>query len=125
MAAINRFEEIEAWRDARKLVKQIYQACQNDRLSRDFGLRDQMQRAAVSIMANIAEGHGRRGDQEFIQYLKVARGSCSETLSHAYVAKDLQMIPETEFEELQNQLNMIGKKLSGLINYLRNQTSRK
>ena len=70
-------------------------------------------------MANIAEGHGRRGDQEFIQYLKTARGSCSETLSHAYVAVDMGMIEKTEFETVSELANKTGKKLSGLIRYLR------
>jgi len=70
-------------------------------------------------MANIAEGHGRRGDQEFIQYLKTARGSCSETLSHAYVALDMGMIDKSQFESVSKLANKTGNKVSGLIRYLR------
>ena len=106
-------------KSARELVKQVYGMCAESALGRDFGLRDQIQRSAVSITANIAEGHGRRGDQEFIQYLKPARGSCSETLSHAYVAMDMGMIGEAQFETVSELANKTGNKISGLIRYLR------
>ena len=119
MTSARRFEDLEAWQSARELVKTVYGLCGETALGRDFGLRDQIQRSAVSVMANIAEGHGRRGDQEFIQYLKTARGSCSETLSHAYVAVDMGMIEKTEFETVSELANKTGKKLSGLIRYLR------
>lgn len=119
MAAIRKFEDLEAWQGARELVKAVYGLCAETALGRDFGLRDQIQRSAVSVMANIAEGHGRRGDQEFIQYLKTARGSCSETLSHAYVAMDMGMIEKTHFDTISELANKTGNKLSGLIRYLR------
>ena len=117
--SVRKFEDLEAWQDARALVKCVYSLCSETALGRDFGLRDQIQRSAVSVMANIAEGHGRRGDQEFIQYLKTARGSCSETLSHAYVAMDMGMIEKDSFETLRELANKTGNKLSGLIRYLR------
>ena len=119
MSSVRKFEDLEAWQDARALVKCVYSLCSETELGRDFGLRDQIQRSAVSVMANIAEGHGRRGDQEFIQYLKTARGSCSETLSHAYVALDMGMIEKDHFETLSELANKTGNKLSGLIRYLR------
>ena len=119
MASVRKFEDLEAWQHACELVKAIYSLCADTTLRRDFGLRNQIQRSAVSVMANIAEGHGRRGDQEFIQYLKTARGSCSETLSHAYVALDMGMIENAQFEVVSELANKTGNKLSGLIRYLR------
>lgn len=119
MASVGSFQELEAWQDARALVRMVYSAGAQSGFSRDYGLRSQIQRSAVSIMANIAEGHGRRGDKESIQFLKIARGSCSETLSHAYVAKDLGMLTEAQFEELRKQSTKTGNKISGLIRYLR------
>lgn len=119
MSSIRKFEDLEAWQTARELVKTVYGLCAETGLGRDFGLRDQIQRSSVSVMANIAEGHGRRGDQEFIQYLKIARGSCSETLSHAYVAMDIGMIEKAQFEAISEFANKTGNKLSGLIRYLR------
>ena len=104
--SVTRFEDLKAWQSARELTRQVYELCRNTRLGRDFGLRDQIQRSAVSVMANIAEGHGRRGDQEFIQYLKTARGSSSETLSHAYVAMDMEMIEKAEFEAVSDLGNL-------------------
>lgn len=70
-------------------------------------------------MANIAEGHGRRGDREFIQHLKIARGSCPETLSHAYAALDIGMIQQHDFERVHNLTETVGTKLFGLIRSLR------
>ena len=97
---ISRFEDIEAWQTARLLVGDVYRLTGQGKLKTDFGLRDQLQRAAVSIMANIAEGFGRRGRQEFIQFLKIARGSCSEVESHLYVALDAHLLSEPDFQAL-------------------------
>ena len=97
----------------------IYRACSTTPLGKDFALRNQVIRSAVSIMANVAEGHGRRGDQEFIQFLKIARGSCSETLSHMYIASDMQMIDQATFNDIRAQANKTGNKISALIRYLR------
>ena len=120
MAAIQRFEDIEGWQTARRLAGEVYAATRNGSLARDFGLRDQLQRAAVSIMANIAEGFGRRGRQEFIQFLKIARGSCSEVESHLYVALDAKLIEKSGFDRLKSQAESTGRKLSAFIRYLSN-----
>src|SRR6056297_754940 len=119
MVAITKFEDIEAWQVARTLAGNVYKLTGKGHLSRDFGLRDQLQRSAVSIMANIAEGFGRRGRQEFIQFLRIARGSCSEVESHLYVALDAKLIAQADFERLKNAAEATGRKISGFISYLR------
>lgn len=123
MASITRFQDIKAWQEARQLVSTIYQASQSGKLARDFGLKDQLQRSAVSIMANIAEGFGRRGRQEFVQFLKIARGSCAEVQSHLYVALDSGSIDESTFQDLQARSETVGRKISAFINHLKKDTS--
>lgn len=118
MASITRFQDIRAWQEARLLVTAIYQASQSGKLARDFGLKDQLQRSAVSIMANIAEGFGRRGRQEFVQFLRIARGSCSEVQSHLYVALDSGAIDELTFQDLQARSETVGRRISAFIAHL-------
>ncbi len=86
MASAQRFEDIKAWQKARELVKNIYQATSVGKFARDFVLRDQIRRAAVSIMSNIAEGFEREGNKEFLQFLSLAKGSCGEVRAQLYVA---------------------------------------
>ena len=81
MAKIKKFEDIESWKRARKLANQIYKVSSTGKFDRDFGLKDQMRRASVSILSNIAEGFERGGDNEFLQFLAVAKGSCGEARS--------------------------------------------
>jgi four helix bundle protein len=82
MATFGSFTDIDAWQKARKLTSEIYAVSNNAPFSKDFGLRDQIRRASVSIMANIAEGFGRSGSAEFQQYLAIAKGSACEVVSH-------------------------------------------
>jgi four helix bundle protein len=81
MAKIERFEDIQSWRKSRELTKQIYEVTSTGEFKRDFGLKDQLRKACVSILSNIAEGFERGGDQEFLQFLAVAKGSCGEVSS--------------------------------------------
>lgn len=78
---IQRFEDIVAWQKGRELVDKVYKLTSEDKFSRDFVLKDQIRRAAISIMSNIAEGYARQTNREFIQFLYIARGSASETKS--------------------------------------------
>ena len=119
MATFKRFEEIEAWQEARELVKQVYSLSNAAGFSRDFGLRDQVRRASVSIMANIAEGYERGGRKEFVQFLSIAKGSAAEARSHLYVALDQGYIEDETFDKLVVQLETTARKLSKLIDYLR------
>jgi four helix bundle protein len=92
MASIEKFEDIEAWQKARELTREIYRVTNQGAFAKDFGLRDQIRRASVSIMSNIAEGFGRGGNREFIQFLSMAKGSVSEVQAQLYVAVDVGYI---------------------------------
>ena len=115
---ISRFEDLEVWQQARELTRWVYKLTANGRFSRDYGLKDQMRRASVSIMANIAEGFSRRGDKEFTQFLFVAKSSAAELQSHAYVALDQGYITETDFKGLYESLDHISRMLSNFIKRL-------
>jgi four helix bundle protein len=119
MATIERFEDIEAWQKARELAKNIYDVTAGGKFSRDFGLRDQMRRAAVSILSNIAEGFERGGDKEFVQFIAVAKGSSAEARAQLYVALDQAYINQETFERLSDSTVQISRMLSGLMKYLR------
>jgi len=110
-----KFEDIEAWQLARTLVGDVYKLTTNGAFLKDWGLRDQIQRAVVSIGSNIAEGHGRRGNREFVKFLWIAKGSASELQSQLYVALDLGYIAQEQFDELYNSANLVQVKLYHLI----------
>ena len=88
MATIQRFEEIEAWQVARELTRSVYECSKSGSFAKDFALRDQIRRAAISVMSNIAEGFERGGNAEFIQFLSIAKGSAAEVETQLYVALD-------------------------------------
>jgi len=117
---IERFEDIKAWQEARNLVKMVYETIlENKKFSQDFGLRNQIQRAAVSVMSNIAEGFGRQSDRELIQFLTISRGSVSELQSQLYIALDLNYIDSTKFNRLYQKSSDVAKLINGFIRYLR------
>jgi four helix bundle protein len=120
MASIKRFEEILAWQRAKELVREVYLACQRGQFSRDFGLRDQICRAAVSSMSNVAEGFGRKSSKDFAHFLAVARGSGLEVQSLLYVARDLNYINHEEFQRLHNRADEVISLIAGFTSYLRN-----
>jgi four helix bundle protein len=113
------FEDIQAWQLARALTKDVYTLSGQGELGRDYGLRDQMRRASVSIMANIAEGFERNSNREFIQYLSIAKGSAGEVRSQLYVAHDLGYISKADCDRLQDTCKHIGSLLHRLIEHLR------
>ena len=115
---ISRFEDIESWRRARELGAEVYGLSTKGAFSTDFGLRDQIQRARVSIMANIAEGFGRNGATEFIRYLTIAQSSAIEVQSHLYIALDLRYITQPDFERLYWLVESVRKLIGGFIRYL-------
>jgi len=116
--AIERFEDIEAWKAARRLAGSVYAVSKKIDLAKDFGLKDQLQRAAVSIMANIAEGFDSRSDQEFIRFLSYAFRSASELQSHLYIALDQGYISQEQFDQLYTEAVGVKKLLNGFIRYL-------
>ena len=121
MATFKRFEDIQAWQKARQVTKIIYEITSNKSFAKDFGLCGQIQRASVSIMANIAEGFGRHSDKEFANFLNIAHGSTAETQSHLYIALDLQLIDQAIFKKLYDLLDEISRMTLSLTNHLRNQ----
>ena len=120
MATIERFEDLIVWQRAREVTKRIYQNTSGGNFSKDFGLRDQIRRSSVSIMANVAEGFGRRSDKEFSSFLNIAHGSVAETQSHAYVAMDLGYLAKADFQQLYVELDEISRMTMGLTKHLRN-----
>ncbi len=114
--SIAKFEEIQSWQEARGLVKEIYQKFFE---CRDFGFRDQIQRAGISIMSNIAEGFERNSNKEFINFLFIARGSCAEVKSLLYSALDIGYIDENFFRCMFGRVNKIAGLLNGFISHLK------
>lgn len=112
---IQKFEDIIAWQKAKSLTLSIYKIFQ---VNKDFGFRDQIQRASVSIMNNLAEGFERKGDKEFKYFLFIAKGSCGEVRSMLYLALELKYITQKEFNELYSLSIEISKMLSGFIKTL-------
>ena len=110
---IEKFEDFIAWQKARSLTREIYKIT-NLPVSRDFGLKDQIRRAAVSIMSNIAEGFERGRPSEFHQFLSIAKGSCAELRSQLYIAPDVEYIPQTRFRELMSIAEEVGQVVGGL-----------
>ena len=119
MAKIEKFEDIEAWKMGRELVKGVYRVTLAGEFARDYGLKDQVRRASVSILSNIVEGFERGGNKEFLQFLATAKGSCGEVRAQLYVAIDQFYLSDEQFNSLFAQSLDISRMLSGLIKYLR------
>lgn len=119
MQPIRRFEDIQGWQKARDLTRDIYNCTSQPAFFRDFALRDQVRRAAVSIMANIAEGFDRDGNREFMHFLSQAKGSCAELQSHLFVARDQNYLNESAFHLLHRSADEVGRLIGGLMRYLR------
>jgi four helix bundle protein len=122
MARIERFEDVKAWQEARVLVKEIYVVTGAGEFARDFGLKDQLRRSAVSVLSNIAEGFERGSDKEFVRFLYIAKGSCGEVRAQLYVVTDVGYLPEPESQRLIAQCQRISRLISGLITYLQKPT---
>lgn len=116
---IIKFEDIESWKEARTLVNTVYSFTAKRLFNKDFGLKDQIQRASVSCMSNIAEGFDGGSNQQFIQFLLYARRSSSEVQSLLYAALDREYISEKEFSRAYKQAENVGKLINGFVRYLR------
>ncbi len=114
MPTIQRFEELVAWQKARELTREVYLVTAEGKFARDYGLAGQIQRASVSIMANIAEGFERGNRAEFHQFLSVAKASCAEVRSHLYVAMDVRYISPDEGTRLQSIAEEVTRIVAGL-----------
>jgi four helix bundle protein len=111
---IDRFEDLIAWQKARDLTRAIYQVTRREEFARDLGLARQVQRAAVSIMSNLAEGFERGGRGEFHQFLSTAKASCAEVRSHLYVALDVGYLDRTTFTDLLAEAEEVARIVGGL-----------
>ena len=118
MPTIKRFEEIEAWQTARDLTKTIYAVTEQGKFARDFGLRDQIRRASVSVMSNIAEGFESQTQQQFIRYLSIAKASAGEVRSQLYVSRDLNYLAEEQFTDLFQLAEKASRQIANFISYL-------
>ncbi|GAB4093191.1 four helix bundle protein [Flaviaesturariibacter terrae] len=119
MPTFKRFEDIIAWQLARELCKEIRRISLESDLSRDFKLRDQVNASSGSIMDNIAEGHGRGGNKEFIQFLEFAHASGAETQSQLYRILDRDYVTQDEFDRLYRLCGRAKAAILNLINYLK------
>jgi four helix bundle protein len=119
MATFKSFEEIEAWQKARELTREIYSVTNQGLFLKDYGLRDQIRRAAVSVLSNIAEGDERGGTAEFAQFLSIAKGSAGEVKAPLYVALDASYITSEVFDRLYSLSDETSRMIGGLMGYLR------
>ena len=119
MATVDNFEELDVWKLARALTGKVYRLSRLGLFAKDYGFRDQICRAAVSIVSNIAEGFERRSKNQFLQFLYIANCSAGELRAQLYIALDLGYIDEPQFQDAFHDIVTIGKKLTTLIKYLK------
>ncbi len=120
MATYSSFEDLPVWQKDRELGVSIYRATAEGKLRKDYGLKDQIQRASVSVSSNVAEGFERGSKREFIQFLYIAKGSCGELRSQLYIAKDLGYLENEYSETLIKSADNTSRQISGFIKYLKN-----
>jgi four helix bundle protein len=118
MAAFKTFEEINVWQNARVLVRDVYAVTRSGDFAKDYGLKDQIQRAAISICSNIAEGFERRGNREFVKFLWIAKGSAAEVCSQLHNARDIGYITDEQFKPIYDSAKQIGGMIFNLITVL-------
>jgi four helix bundle protein len=116
---IERFEDINGWQMARELAREVYACTESGNFSRDFGLREQIRRAAGSVMHNIAEGFDSGSDIEFTRFLRYSQRSCTEVQSELYVAFDQKYLNEQQFNHLYELAKHTHSKIGGFIKYLK------
>ncbi len=123
LAIVKRFEDLKAWQGCRFLTKRIYMITEPLMTDRKYSLADQMRRAAVSAMSNIAEGFARYNVKEFIHFLNMAQSSLSELKSQAYIVLDLKILTDADFESLSDEIDLCRNRILGLLKYLKNRKS--
>ena len=109
---INTFEDLEIWKEGMRLCIKVYKLMEN---SKDYGLKDQMQRAAISVPSNISEGFERHSNKEFIHFLYIAKGSCGELRTQLYIAKELNVITNEDFTDILQRLKQLSSMISSFI----------
>jgi four helix bundle protein len=120
MATIEKFEELEVWKVSMDLCADIYRLTNTELFSKDFGLKDQIRRSAVSVPSNISEGYERDSKNQFVYFLVIAKGSCGELRTQLRIAKVLNYLNENEYSAINDKCISVSKQLAGFINYLKN-----
>jgi four helix bundle protein len=115
---INRFEELEIWKLSLKITRDIYDITAKKEFSKDFGLRDQIRRAIVSVGSNIVEGFEKNNNNEFIRFLKMSKGSVGEVRNQLHIALAVNYITQGEFDSIYGETEILGKQIGGFISYL-------
>jgi len=111
---VEKFEDLVAWQKARELTKQIYEITKQGAFSKDYGLCDQIRRATVSVMSNLAEGFERGSSSEFHQFIVIAKASCAEVRSQLYVAYDVGHITQNQFDDATKLAEEVSRIIGGL-----------
>lgn len=119
MSKIEKFEDLIAWQKSKSFAIKIYSVTDEGKFAKDFGLRDQIRRAAISIVSNIAEGFERKGNKEFMQFLFISLGSIAEVKTQLIISHELNYLPKEKFEELNDSIVEIQKIVKGLVTYLK------
>jgi len=109
---------MEIWKLSLAITKGIYDLTSNGKFSRDFGLKDQIRRAIVSVSSNIVEGFEKNNNNEFVRYLKISKGSCGEVRNQLYIALAVEYVSNSEFNDLNERLIILSNQIGGLIRYL-------
>ena len=118
MATVRRFEDLVTWQKSRRLAAEVFRVTARPSLRRQFALADQMRRAGVSIVSNVAEGFERKSPQDFARFLRYAKASCAEPRSQLYVANDIEAISLEDFSRLSKMALEVGRLIGGLQTYL-------
>ena len=119
MAIVKHFEDLEIWQKSRELTQLVYKISIKEEFAKDYGLKDQIRRASISILSNISEGFERDGNKEFITFLSYAKGYCGEVRAQLYVALDQNYIDENEFNYIHSIVIELGKMIASFISYLK------
>lgn len=124
MKTLKRFEDLEIWQESRTLAVMIYRATTKGKFAKDHGLKEQIQRAAVSVASNIAEGFERKINKDFIKFLYYAKGSLGEVRTQLHIARDLEYLSDEDFNEMAIKTNLLSAKIGKLISYLTYSTNK-
>lgn len=120
MGKVERFEDLKTWQKATQIAIDIYKLSESGSLKSDFGTKDQIRRAALSISSNIAEGFEYNNNKEFVRFLKYAKGSAGELRSQLFILSELDIIEKTRYNSMLNELNSLSSQLSSFITYIKN-----
>lgn len=122
MATFEKFEDLEVWKQSMELCTKVYELTNKYQFSKDYALKDQVRKSAISIPSNISEGFERNGKKQFLYFLVISKGSCGELRTQLKIANDLKYISEKDFDIINGRCLLVSKQLSGFINYLRNKS---